>query len=349
MRSQITMKDMASHFGVSLNTIHKAINGKPGVGEATRRMILEYARENGYKLNAMAASLKRKTVHIAVCLPELDADSRYFYGYIWQGYRTYKEEWGDLHLQMEEIAYRKDNLTGTLLKLYRAWKKGEHPEGLLTSPPTDKTGVDAINAMADLGICVVFVTGDNPACQRLGAVYGDYDTAGKIMAEQIMNMLGKNRKILLLAGNPEKDSHSIMVNGFRGYLDTFDSECQLRILFGYGSEERLEEQIAMVLKEDMPDGVACVFARGSAKLYHVLKEMPGKKIPVIANDIFEENVTALKEGLFSNLVFKDPHKQAYLAMKMLCEYLIRDVKPEEAVQKVESVLVFQSNLCYYWK
>ena len=37
MKSQITMKDMAQHFNVSLNTIHKAIYGKPGVSEATRK------------------------------------------------------------------------------------------------------------------------------------------------------------------------------------------------------------------------------------------------------------------------------------------------------------------------
>ena len=40
MKSQITMKDMAQHFNVSLNTIHKAIYGKPGVSEATRKKIV---------------------------------------------------------------------------------------------------------------------------------------------------------------------------------------------------------------------------------------------------------------------------------------------------------------------
>ncbi|MFT4004860.1 MAG: helix-turn-helix domain-containing protein [Lacrimispora sp.] len=60
MKSQITMKDMARHFGVSLNTIHKAIAGKPGVSEETRKKILSYADANGYKLNTMASFLKRK-------------------------------------------------------------------------------------------------------------------------------------------------------------------------------------------------------------------------------------------------------------------------------------------------
>ena len=47
MKSQITMKDMAQHFNVSLNTIHKAIYGKPGVSAVSYTHLDVYKRQAG--------------------------------------------------------------------------------------------------------------------------------------------------------------------------------------------------------------------------------------------------------------------------------------------------------------
>ncbi|WP_312426515.1 substrate-binding domain-containing protein [Lacrimispora sp.] len=350
MKSQITMKDMARHFGVSLNTIHKAIAGKPGVSEATRKKIMDYADANGYKLNAMASFLKRKNIKIAVCLPELDEDSKYFYSYIWQGYRKYMAEWGDLNIQVLEIPYKKGNLIETLRQLETECEGSDKLDGLLTAPPRDEAGIHVIRQFTDKGVCVVFVTGDNDECGRLGTVVGDYYAAGQIMAEQICNILKEKSRILLMAGDQYKDSHYLVAKGFHEYIRQSRAEYAIEDLFGYYESDRLDESIMQTLTRNPPDAVCCVFARGSAVLYKALKSsgMAGK-LPVIANDVFDENVAALKDGTFTNLVFKDPYKQAYLAMKMLCEYLLKDMEPKDRVRKVEIVLIFKSNVNYYWK
>lgn len=350
MKSQITMKDMAKHFGVSLNTIHKAIAGKPGVSEATRKKIMDYADANGYKLNAMASFLKRKHIRIAVCLPELDEDSKYFYSYIWQGYRKYMAEWGDLNIQTLEVPFKKGSLSSALMELVKVCQGEEKFDGLLTAPPRDEEGVDAIRQLSKLGVCVVFVTGDNTECGRLGAVVGDYYAAGQIMAEQACNILKEKSRILLLAGDQYKDSHYLLAKGFHEYFRKTRADYIIEDLFGYYESDHLDESVMHILKENPPDGVCCVFARGSAVLYRALKSngMAGK-LPVIANDVFDENVTALQDGTFTNLVFKDPYKQAYLAMKMLCEFLLKDAEPKDPVRKVEIVLIFKSNVNYYWK
>ncbi|MEY8351827.1 substrate-binding domain-containing protein [Lachnospiraceae bacterium 54-53] len=350
MKSQITMKDMAQHFGVSLNTIHKAIAGKPGVSEATRKKIMDYADANGYKLNAMASFLKRKNITIAVCLPALDEDSKYFYSYIWQGYRKYMGEWGDLNIQVLEMPYKKGTLTETLIRLGEENRGGEKFDGLLTAPPRDEAGVQAIRQFTDKGVCVVFVTGDNDQCSRLGTVVGDYYAAGQIMAEQACNIMKEKSRILLMAGDQYKDSHYLVAKGFHEYFRHSQAEYAIEDLFGYYESDRLDESILRILKKDPPDGICCVFARGSAVLYRALKASGlAGKLPVIANDVFDENVAALKDGTFTNLVFKDPYKQAYLAMKMLCEYLLKDAEPRDRVRKVEIVLIFKSNVNYYWK
>lgn len=350
MKSQITMKDMAEHFGMSLNTIHKAITGKPGVGEATRRMILDYAAANGYKLNSMASSLKRKGVHIAACLPELDKNSLYFYNFIWRGYMDYMREWSDLNVSAREMPFKPGKLAETLRALNEENGGKTALDGVLMIPPQEDEEIREVKRLAKNGVSIVFVTGDNAECPRIGAVLADYRAAGAVMAEQACNILGKNGRILLLAGNQYSDPHYMVAKGFYEYMQQEGAGIRTENLYGLYEKRAEREGLLKQIKQVQPDLICCVFARGGAALSDVLREgaLAGK-IPVIANDVFAESVAALRDGVFTNLVYKDPARQAYLAAKMLCEYLIRGTVPEEPVKKVEIALIFKSNVNYYWK
>ena len=66
---RVTMKDIATALGVSINTVHKAITGKSGVSEKTRAKILAFAEQNGYRRNESASSLRRKDANVLICLP----------------------------------------------------------------------------------------------------------------------------------------------------------------------------------------------------------------------------------------------------------------------------------------
>lgn len=348
MKSQITMKDMAAHFGVSLNTIHKAIYGKPGISEATREKILTFAEENGYQRNTMAAILKRKHLNIAVCLPQSDENSRYFYQDIWDGCRKYLKEWEDLNIQTREIPFSEGSLSPILADLAEECRDLKSIDGLLTIPPKDASGMAALHTLTEKGVAVVFVTEDNPQCSRIGAVVGDYYAAGNLMGEQICNILKPQSRICLMTGDRQNAAHCQVAQGFREYMRSHAPDHDIYDLYGYYKSEHLDENILNVLTKDPPDAVLSVFARGSAVLYKALQEsnMAGK-IPAIANDIFPENIAALNNGTFMNLIFKDPYRQAYLATKMLCEYLVKDTIPEKAVKQVEIRLIFRSNLKYY--
>ena len=53
----VTIKDIARRLQVSAATVSNALNGKPGVGEAVRKHILELAKEMGYRPNYFAKGL----------------------------------------------------------------------------------------------------------------------------------------------------------------------------------------------------------------------------------------------------------------------------------------------------
>lgn len=351
MKSQITMKDLAQHFGVSLNTVHKAINGKPGISEATRSRIVEYANAHGYQMNTAASLLKKKSITVALCLPELDGTSRYFYEDIWQGARSYLAERRDLKVKVLEFPYKQDTLSKCLAKIRRMMEEENlQIDGLLTSPPEDKKGIAVIHAMADKGVAVQFVIGDNKSCPRLGAVMADYSAAGQIMAEQLCHLLPQHGRVLLMSGSPYIDAHQRLTEGFESYVKANAPGCTVEKLYGGYDMTQLHSHLTSRLKKQPPNAVCCIFGSGSVVLSRALRETGfAGKIPAIGNDVFEENVEALKNGTFINLVYKNPRKQARIAMQILCSHLLNRSAPAENSSLVEIALVFKSNVDYYLK
>lgn len=64
---RVTIKDVASRAGVSIQTVSNVVNGRPVVVESTRQRVLQAIEELGYQPNASARSLRtRRTKTIAL-------------------------------------------------------------------------------------------------------------------------------------------------------------------------------------------------------------------------------------------------------------------------------------------
>ena len=66
---KIKMVDIARHLGVSKATVSLAVNGKPGVNEETRRMVLECLEEmkkNNEKNQQQAEKEEKRQWRIAI-------------------------------------------------------------------------------------------------------------------------------------------------------------------------------------------------------------------------------------------------------------------------------------------
>jgi LacI family transcriptional regulator len=69
---QVTIKDIAKTTGVSYATVSRALNGRSGVKENTRKLILEEAKKMGYQPNAIARGLVLKYTHtLALVIPDI--------------------------------------------------------------------------------------------------------------------------------------------------------------------------------------------------------------------------------------------------------------------------------------
>lgn len=72
-RSSVTMKDLAAALGVSVMTVSRAFKADSSVNEATRKKVLQVARDLGYVFDSTAANLRTQSTNfVAVIIPSIN-------------------------------------------------------------------------------------------------------------------------------------------------------------------------------------------------------------------------------------------------------------------------------------
>ena len=72
MKKRPTIADVARAAGVSMMTVSRVMNDKPGVGEEMRQQIRELANQMGYRPSQIARGLvTRQTSSIGLVVPDI--------------------------------------------------------------------------------------------------------------------------------------------------------------------------------------------------------------------------------------------------------------------------------------
>lgn len=349
--SRVTMKDIALRMGVSVNTVHKAITGKPGVSDEMRSGILLLADDLGYRRNVNASSLSRKDAKILICLPDTEDGGRLYYADYWQGCERQIEEAPDIGAAFEKIRYRFGSYTSVLHEIVYRIEHEEKVDGILACAPMQLEEERLLKRIVDLGAKLVLIDGDRPQTGRVCAVVPDYAMAGELMAEQTMNLLRDTvpAHLILLAGDSESDAHASTTCAFHHLLAERRPDIVVEDLCGaHRCVRELHEYLSERLSVGNVDMVCSVFAVGTEVMSNVLEDIGAtEKIPAIGNDIFPESIAALRGGVVDNLVYKDPIGLAAHALKLLLDCVLLGAIPRDDVELGRVDLVFRSNLDRY--
>ena len=345
------MRDIAEHLHVSVNTVHKAITGKSGLSDELRARIQAYADEVGYRRNASASALSRRSLNALALLPSRKGEGRYFYEYLWRGLEREAQRVRELGISFEMVSFAGGGYEAALRHVLARVHAGERIDGVLAFSPANEVEVALVGEIADAGVAVELVMGDAPGTGRIGAVVADYRTSGELMAEQAYNLLRFTPKgsVLLLSGDGGQDAHRKVAQAFCERLGTLVPA--LDIIDEPGAHAELED-LRVRLRErlcaDVPVLACSVFAVGSEVLATELRQAGlAGTLPVIGSDVYPESAEALRDGVFTNLVYKDPMGLARTAARTLVEYLQWGTRPGELVQAGDVELVFRSNLKQY--
>lgn len=350
MGKRVTIKDIAAEAGVSTGTVHRALYGKKGVSSALQEKILDICVRREYQANTAAAALKRRSLRIVGAFPVPDGKGRFFYSNVWKGFRRCIQELRDYNIEEIEIAYSEEDPQAQSSELLSCFRRYDGAiDGLVTVGPFSDAGMQALQVYAERGVPVFLACDDRTECGRLACAQADHERTGRMVAELLSSQLRPGDTILLCGGDVLRPSHAQTVRGFEDYLHIHAPDIGLLTLYGYGNEDDLRARLreALLRRPDIA-GAFSVSARLSVLLANEAEALDKSgSIRIVASDLFEETVRNMERGIVKNIVYKAPEQQAYLATKLLGDYILKGRKPASDIQYVESRLIFQSDLDVY--
>ena len=341
--SKITIRDVSEKAGVSISTVHQALNGKKGVGEETRKRIQSIADELGYQPNPMASSLKRKQRKIGILLP----NSIYF-DTVWRGARDYLRSVPNMNVECTELPYSEKEAPIKLRDTMLAAVEKKKLEGILMAGHSGFFAADDWQDFEKQNIAVSLVSSDVPESRRIFCVMPDYDIIGRTMAELLLSHIPPYGSIAMCAGNPDWQPHVNVVRGFEAYIREMNAPNN--VYFENSWDEKDDSYLEIMQMISRPDVAACcsVLSKSSVLLGRALLETKKNGILFsVGSDLSKENVAYLKQGVFNNLIQKNPYTQGYLGAKNLVEYLMLGRRPEPDKIYVGSEVIFRSNVSMY--
>lgn len=269
-----TMKDIAEHFGVSIATVSRALNGSNRVNEEKRRLICEYAHANNFYPNDIAKSLRnsRRTPVkvIGVIVPEF---THYYFSTILNGIEAAasKHDYRIIATTSRE-SYEREVQLCQMFETHQVC-------GVIVSQAKETTHYEHFQALIDRGIPLVFY---DRICTGIDAslvVVDDYqgafsavthltDTGCKRIAYYGMRgntVLGRNR-----------------YNGYRDALLKAGLQPDPSLVFVCDNRADAEKITPDILnRDDRPDAFFCVNDDTAIGVLYTAKHM-GFNIP---NDI----------------------------------------------------------------
>ena len=346
-KSRITIKDVANAAGVSIATVHCALSGKPGVGDETRMRVEQVAHQLEYRPNALASSLRSKTRQVAVAFPGPSGDNLLYFSRLWEGYRTFMSTVSDFGINMIEVPYYTSENSQS--KELFAVANQTNLDGVITFGNMDIQTQQLVSRFSAGGVPVILVGGGIDQPGVLCSVQPHYILAGKMMAELLVRQIPEDGAILVCAGDVILPTHYLVVQGMEMYLNENGYKNPLKKLYGSKDKETDYDRIVHAIEEtENLSACVSVHARASVLLGNaLLKTGKAGKIPAIGSDIFSENTQFLKDGVFSNLLHKNPFYQAYVATKCMTDLLLYDIRPIMTEIYTNSEIIFKSTLPMY--
>ncbi|MDD4460395.1 MAG: LacI family DNA-binding transcriptional regulator [Proteiniphilum sp.] len=343
----MTLKDISKATGYSLTSIHRAIYNKEGLSPATREKILEAVKSMGYEVNYLASSLKRKTMNIAFVgkKPRVSHD---YHHMIASGVKSAFSQDMGMNIALHEYYFDgkaselEDKECAILSDLYHQ----DDLDGIVIMPIN--TGIKlqlAVQKLIGKGYPVVLVDDSFEHMDFLCAVEPFNDLIGQTGAE-FMSQICKAGKVLVALGNASSKGQMDNYESFVAYLKQNNVPITCVPVKDSYDKEQLVAELGSLIDDDVV-GLYTVCESNTPAICEAALASGRKDLKVLGCDLSPANKAYLVDGVLSGILDMNSYLQGFLAMRVLLEYILKNISPKASVLSVPVRLVLRSSLAFF--
>lgn len=333
------IKEIAKLAGVSVKTVTRAYKRDTVISPETRERILKIAKENGYRPNRAAGRLAAKTMVIGIC------------------YAGTTESFNrELAAGIADAAKKLENSRIRLIPRYVSYMSDEASyisvldefadagvDGIITTySGTSDRIVQRYAGLREKKTRLVLLNNENRELFDF-SVTSNIEMTGK-MAAELISVIAPDRSCAVFTGELRNRRHA----GIAGHFSCAAAKRGLS-LSGVYDLDYLPCPEDELLKRLISDGLgsAYITTGNSADIIDALDRAdPGRRIRVIASDIFPHTEKALKSGRVCAIIYQNPYKQAKTSLLRLYAMIAEDAVVPPSIMTPPQIIL-ESNIGWY--
>ena len=346
MKKRITIYDIAEKTGVSVGTVNRALNNKPRISPATKKLVLDTAKKLGYRANAAAQGLRRSPITIGAILfcPVDDYVDSIIDGMLSSA--------ADLEKYNVTVDVKKIKYTNSIDCLQKSMKfinefseKNYNGIVLFVSALLDEMrGLCAlIDELTQKNIFFATVANDIPNSSRVIHVGVDALMAGK-MAAELLELSCAEKEVALLVTSTASPVNIDYINGFMEYAknDVFSG---IKIYEHYDDKDKIIETTQQLLGDTPNLSGIYMATAGSATACEYIRDKNKKDLSIITTDLLKETPELLTHKVASATLFQNPYRQGRNVVKLLYNYITK--QSDAGTHLIAPHILLSSNLDNY--
>ena len=309
-----TVHDIAAAAGVSLATVDRVLNLRPGVRSVTRAKVEQAIERIGYGRDVAAANLAKSRIYpFTFILPA--GDNSFMRGLE-----------AEIRAAMERSAFERTQISIVSVPAFdapalQAALEEAHairPAGIAVVAVDSPEVAAAVNRLHNDGIPVVTLVSDLSGSNRDHFAGVDNTAAGRTAGSLMGRFLGERPgPVAVLAGSMLVRDHRERLDGFRAVLDAeFPGRTILPVLEGHDDPSETERLVRAALAAH-PDIVGIYsLGAGNRGLIAALRSRASKPC-VIAHELTPHTRGALQDGLIDAVLNQDAGHEVRSAIRVL--------------------------------
>ena len=310
-----TVNDIARVAGVSLATVDRVLNARPGVRSDTIEKVNKAIAELGYVRDAAAANLaRRRFFNLLFVLPDTTNEfvSALVAQVAQQGAKLLHER--VLVSETKVPPFDPQAIVKTLDGLDAA-----HTDGVAVFGPETPAIRDAIRRARQKGIGVVALVADLPSSDRDHFVGIDNVAAGRTAARLMGRFAKRSGRVLVITGSRLARDHLERRKGFDAVMAESFPDLKVVASVEGRDDPDLVKQMLPDLFDAYPDLVGVYSsAAGNPGLISFLEEKGFQdELVVVAHELTASSRAALKSGIFDAIISQDTGHLVRSAIRLL--------------------------------
>ena len=326
---------------VSIGTVDRALHGRPGIREATRKKVLRIAHKLAYSPNpaARALSVGRGALRIGVCIPR---EIHFYYDQMRSGILDESVRASGLGVELVQKLVpslgvdEKKQMTALLDSGVKA---------IIATPGDPEIIGPLIDLAEENNVHVVCTTTDAPRSRRSSIVAVDPELSGRLAAELMAKFVPRGARAAVVTGMLTTEEHRLKASGFAtGFISDCPGGEVVTVLEAHESEEESYRKTCDLLSREPTLRGIYVSTVNCLPVCRALKKFKlAGVVALITTDLFPQMVPHLQQGTIRASIYQNPYLQGQLAMRILTDYFINGTAIP-ASSHIGPTLVFRSNV-----